>query len=102
MAQEDTFRFCLDGWSDAKEDNTRGPEGAEELRGKAMACARTDEGARFIHDIIRRVKLGSAGFEAGADVWGNGVKWIVAIHDSEEAPAVNEHPHEAVFFQGER
>ena len=43
--------------------------------------------------------LGADGYEAGADLSGGGMEWIVAIHDSEEAPAVNEHPHEAGFFQ---
>jgi hypothetical protein len=51
------------------------------------------------HDVVRGVKLGSDGFEACADISGGGVERIVAIHDSEETPAVNEHPHDAGFFQ---
>ena len=50
------------------------------------------------YDKVRGVKLGSDGFEACADVSGGAVEWIVAVHDSEEAAAVNEHPHEAGFF----
>jgi hypothetical protein len=99
MPQEDAFRFGLCGRSDAKDDNPGGLEGTQELRGMAMARAGPDQCARLIHDVIRSVKLGADGFEAGADVTGGGMERVVAIHDSEEAPAVNEHPHEAGFFQ---
>jgi len=56
MPQEDALRFGLYGWSDAVDDDPRGLEGAKELRGKAVARASTDEGARLIHDIVRGVK----------------------------------------------
>src|SRR5574342_501168 len=94
MVQEDALRFGLYGWSDAEDDNPRGFQGTKELRGKAVARAGTDEGARLIHDIVRGVMLGADGNEAGADLSGGGMEGIVAIHDSEETPAVNEHPHE--------
>src|SRR5574337_290786 len=100
MAQEDALRFSLYGRGDAEDDNPRGLEGTQELGGKAVARAGTDEGARFIRDIVRGVKLSSDGFETCADVTGGGVERVVAIHDSEKAPAVHEHPHEAGFFQG--
>jgi hypothetical protein len=98
MAKENALRLGLDRWGDAKDDNSRGSSGPKELRGKAVARTGPDERARFIHDVVRGVKLGSDGYEAGADFSGGGVERIVAIHDSEEAPAVNEPPHEVGFF----
>ncbi len=99
MTKEDPFGLALDRGRDPEDGDAGRLEEPEELRGVRVARPGAHERARLVHDEVGGEELRSDGFETVRNLLGGGVKRVVAVHDSEEPPAVDEDPQWAVFFQ---